>query len=295
MSRAKTAFPYRTPTDCRVDHSPWTCEAGRALSLSLEGWDRSSHVSPQATVRIDLPGVLEDMGLVARARLKLIVICETGTTGSRMSRVVWSSPLDASGVQAIRLEAPLTGDEIVSEYSLETVLVLDDPGTVRAGAPALPGSRLWTWVERWDLDGDKRGFPIHPVDFAEVFRGKGMDDAPWFIEVHGAEVEAPLMNSVVVFLNTRRTKVHEALSEGDSELVGFLRADMIRTIATVVLTHGDVDVSDLEASEDGTLGAEVIGWLRSMGTEPGYMVEEAQTQPDRFAARVASTWGMSDG
>jgi len=131
------------------------------------------------------------------------------------------------------------------------------------------------------------------VDFERDF--PEMKGAPWCVEMVSADPDSPLMSSVVVYLNTARSTVFESLETGKGELVGLLRADVIRTIIASVLSSTAVDTATLEGAEDGTLGAEVRTWLESLDPDLERVVGTARETPQRFAGLVASAWSQTDG
>jgi len=296
MSSTSSTLPYLVPNSERVQLDEWVdAEAGGRLEESVKGWDRFSVLTPSTTLRMDLNGVRGDCGLPSSANLGVVVECVTGTTGSRWSQCSPVKPL--TGEPVVTLVAPtVSGAWSASTLELRTVIVLLNDLLPTGPHAHHRGARIWEDVLRIDLDGDSRGMPVHSVDLGDAFPGQGLEGAPWFIEMMDPSPDTPFLTSFVVFLNTRREEILLSLQRGTGDFVDLLQADIIRTVVhATLMAEVSIDAADLEDCEAGTLGAEVRSWLMMLGLSLAEGVRLVRQAPDRFAARVASTWrGGSD-
>ncbi|TXD37962.1 hypothetical protein FRC96_07925 [Lujinxingia vulgaris] len=303
MSRTTVAKPFLVPSEQSIVLEEWLAFRGmdvEPLQEHLQEWDRSLVITPGIRLALDWPQIQQDIGFSSEspAELRMWTEIETGTTGSKfvVATKDHELPPGTQGNIELRLDA-LNGGQLASTVTLKVMLTFQRANiTPSPGSPWLSGSILWEASCQFDLDGDLRGFPVHPLAFSETFPGRGMKNAPWYVSIARSEPDAPFMSSVVVFVNTARQDVADALKNGSGPLERLLNADVVRTITTAVVNNESLGWEELEDSADGTLGAEVYRWLLHAGNEAGHdtveeMVQFVREEPHRFGAVCHSIWG----
>lgn len=250
--------PHRTASGESITWGPWWVRVNgerQPLSSRLPGWDYVTPVSFESRVVVDVPRVLQETGLSAAARLKLVALIDCPAT-LRRSTVVKDLD-DARGEVELVLQSPLEPGEFATSIDLSRHLVLQEQGgSPDADAPSRCGARLAeSDTKRVALEGEGARFPIEAVPFSRV----GMEPAAWVVDLTYEDLNDSFMGSVRLVVNTEHPAGQAALRSED-EVAGLvqsvLRIDVTRQLLTSIADDRSFDPSsDLSSFEDDSIGA----------------------------------------
>jgi len=235
----------------------------KTLENFLSDWDPAVSLTAAIPVTIDVQGVLDDCGLAADARMRLVTAWKSSGTFLRgcgeavdlVSSTPYHEMFIKVNVQGIKLAESL-------ELSLQLLLLHPGSNTGNPFAPYLPGSVLAkSPPHRVLLEGYGARFPVEVIDFTNT---RFPTDAGWCLYWEPSDLYQSVMANVRLYINSRHERVKRAVSEDrpeDFDIRDAIRYDVART-----LIHGALAVDEFvdhpESYEPGTIGRAVKNMIR---------------------------------
>lgn len=262
--RTPAALPYLLPPDDAVTAEPWRTIDGMEIGERLEHWDAFTDVELLQVLTVDVDAIREACGLGADSALAL----SAQWRSDRTRLAAEGEPVEL-GTLGGCLRAPVgltvPGASAGGRLELQARLLLRSPGRAPSAiSPRRPGALLWTDRQQLMLEGGAARFPISAADFASMPRFPA--SGSWALEWSNEELEAPVLGSLRLLVNSGDASLLEALRSGS----GDVRAGMVRTFVTFdvarSLVHGALGnerfVEAPGAYDEGTVGrmlSELLG------------------------------------
>jgi hypothetical protein len=171
------------------------------LPLILKGWDYTSTITLESTVRVSRDRVLRECGLPDDAEIALTALWSASSTTARSV----GTTVPVVGDRAINMAFEVAPGVAGGRLTIERLIVLVRPGT--GGAPlsaTRPGSVLWR-EPREDqasclLEGDASRFPTDVIDFGQ----SGLGDAGgiWWLHHDLTDMDANPLACLRIRINS---------------------------------------------------------------------------------------------
>lgn len=279
MSR-RVAFPFLTLDDEAVDAEPWMVSLNSADPVPAEkflaDWDSASTLRVMRGISFDHARCSECLGLDPDD-LSLAVSVQIGTGRGTMPRSlrsagVWQVPPDAP---ELRIEFDIPGATLAHRLNLRTEVILaSEPARPDSLSPRRPGSRIWQHQHDLSLEGDESRFPIMAASFSEVFKGKTMQGALWYLHWVPGDPYRDFGGAVRLYVNTDQTEFVERFNTGDPATVQTVLADVMSQIIERSL-GAERDARVLADCPEGSVGNMAKIWMKRAC--PGMGVEQLQS------------------
>jgi hypothetical protein len=285
------ARPYLEPTADGIRAGAWrlvTGEREEPLPEWIAAWDVSQKLRARRQIGLDLDRVFADTRLPRESRLAVSVVYASELE-DEARRILLEQE---DGDRAIEIEIELDGNALGSAVTLQTSLVLAEPGSPDSGLVAWRrGSVLWQESKKIRLYGDSSQFPLMEIDFKDF----DLDPAsPWFVQI-GSDLELPAMGSILLLLNQRFTLVTEAAKELDADrpelavVRSALYADVGRILAETALSHEDIG----REWPDESLGAVLKTLVATRFSQPPDELRVLRdSDPAEWAALLEARFGL---
>lgn len=301
---ARIAFPFLTIPESAVAFGGWLIgDPGAELRPApdlLENWDYERDLEVAARMDVDFSEVASALCLPTD-QLSLAAVLSIGTgTGSKPRRIDhWvEKVLDASRPD-VELAVGIPGRSLSGRLRLEAQLLLQSPIEANVAlAPKSRGARLWrTHHDVLLEDGGSSRFPVEMTSFAEHFRGRREEMAPWFLHWSKESLHADFAGSVRLYINSDYEDLAARFQEGDRCTIQAILGDvMIQMISAVLRTdHADTELS---ACEEGSVGHQVKSWMDIgfPGESSASVLSLQNRTPNRFHAALiaAADPGVED-
>jgi hypothetical protein len=290
------ALPFRTALATDVEPSVWHYELEPDVPLmigtSIPSWDYLKPLKLQREVLVHTERLRTACGLNSGNEIRLVVTIHSPQ--SRYRAVHYQSgPLggerSAESVRCVIDSANLAGDLII-----DTEVVLMSGAEARKPFLAhLPGSRLFSERVVVGLEGSSSRMPTETAKFSDQIAWLGAPRAPWYVSCAAANLHAPVMSALRLYINAEEPSFAEAARRADPLVVTLLGADVTRRIILAAL--GDEQfVRETHDYEEGTLG-EVAGRLLGMcfvGRDPAAVKAMAEREGAKFDAMIQSVMNV---
>jgi hypothetical protein len=184
---------------------------------------------------------------------------------------------------------------LAGEFALDTeVLLTTSPLTRHTFVAHLPGSRLFSETFVVQLEGPASRMPVEIVKFSEKLAWLAAPRAPWYVSCGSADMHAPVMREVRIYLNSEVSAFAEAASRADNMIVSILGADASRHILDVALNDEEFLAGEGDYAE-GTLGEAAMRLLVACfgNLPPKDAKAMAQRDRARFDAIVQSVMNVT--
>jgi hypothetical protein len=222
----------------------------------LRGWDFATSLKFDSAVTLDLNAVLQQCGLTSGARVALVALWSSSSTGLR--RLAASEEVTTSDdlVLHFEIEPGVAGGRL----TIERRIVLLRAGEATSDlAPRVPGATLWReprgMVQTIILEGDATRFPTEAVDFSRSV--VGAPEAIWWLWADLADLTANPLGAVRLYLNENNAIVRRLLGGTDDEMTRSLKEVLEWDVARALM---DRALEEPEfAAGWGTFGAGSVG------------------------------------
>lgn len=286
--------PYRQFRPESVSCEPrngWEIEA-RETTLVLEhgapfpDWDASLVFALKRRFRLNEAALLE-LGVVDPSAIRLQLVVRMITAGSLSSSVPIRVDLPQQSTQPVDVHIFPALGKLSRDLTLETsIVVLEASESMDPLVPSVPGSRVWEDQWRVRLEGGKTRLPFEILDFEDAYRGLGLADALFHVDV-AEDPDLDFEQGVRVSINSRFEKFIAAVERLEPVTTALLWDAVLRR----VLVAGIGNAFDPGGQfPESSIGAQ---WTRWFGQAfPGESIESAQRmlmeQSSRFEARIQS-------
>lgn len=261
MSNRQLSYGYNLPSETRFNVENF-CFSLDGDPLDSEettpAWNYYTDTSISAELEVDLPGVLEDLGILNRDRdaveLGAVISWYSHKTKQRGASTAISLKDGVNNLKLPPIERPISGK---LEACVKVFLVRNDALQEVDFAPTRFGSFLWE-SDKWalDLEGEGAEFPTIPLDFAK--NGINPSKALWKIEFRGSSLKDPAQNAVCVYLNSRDERILNMLNHPKSQAAiycnKFLEVDVLAHLLLWGADHAE-EVEGFEREKDDNLGS----------------------------------------
>lgn len=270
MSRP-LSLGYLTPPEDAIASTPWMVTPVGSSAIAdpevLENWQYATDLDVEKTVSVDLPKVLDSIGLGPDDELRILLVASTSKTGIQRSSEVL--PLQ-NGENSLGLR--LVGSDCGGAARLRILITSGAVSNTSRLAPRRAGSVLWSEEWRVFLEGDQSRFPTEIVSFAN--HPSAPAGAAWALEVDTSDLAAPAPGCVRLLLNSDHPVYSRLTSEPTSpEAVRtreFMRFDTARQLVSAAMTSEEFGPDEFE---EGSLGAILRARLANYFGEDGDEVE----------------------
>lgn len=210
--RSITAHPYLRPLPSLITVSGWMNPDGSPAFPEdmVRDWDPETTLDVHRFCSLDTAAIVSGCQLGRGAKLRLCIIWRSQGTGLQDMSGASGGRLDflaGTELGQRQMRALVPGESLAGEVTLETCLVLLDPGEDHGSlAPTLPGSLLWK--ERTDIivEGSGARFPVEATRFPS-----SKSSAAWSLEV-SAILDQPFLGGVRLYLNSENPAIQKMLS-----------------------------------------------------------------------------------
>lgn len=292
--RRRPVPPYRQFRPESVACEPrggWEVEA-RGETKTLEDgapfsdWDASLVFALKRRFHFNETALL-DLGVVDPEAICLQLVVRMATAGNLSSSVPFRLDLPRQAFQPVDVRiSPVLG-KLSRDLTLETsIVVLRTIGVTDPLVPSVPGSRIWEDQWRVRLEGGKTRLPFEILDFEDSYRGFGLMDALFHVDV-ADDPELEFEQGVCVSINSRFETFVSAVERLEPVATALLWDAVLRRVLVAGIGNG----FDFRGQyPEPSVGAQ---WVRWFGQAfPGESIESAQRmlveRPSRFEARVQS-------
>jgi hypothetical protein len=233
--------------------------AREPLPVILKGWDYTSTIGLESTVRISRESILTACGLASDAELALVALWSASSTTARSVGAM----VPILGDRAIKLAFEIPPGIAGGRLTIERLVVLVHSRT--AGAPLAatrPGSVLWRESREEQgsclLEGDASRFPTDVIDFGK----SGLGDAGgiWWLHHDLADLDANPLACM-------RIRINSAHPVGARLVRGAADSDEVRNVlfwdVHRLLVHAALDSDEF-----------VSGWSNFRIGSLGHTLEE---------------------
>jgi len=282
--------PYLTPLSDRVVVEQWGQQIGdqiAPLGDRLPGWDAGSDIHIRAEVFVNVEGIYEDCRLERDAKLRLVIVWESGGTKLRGSGEAVDFIHKAPSGRT-KLTAHIDGKWLADTLTLFVKLLFINSGTTpHLLVPKLSGSILLeTPPHKIQLEGDGARFPIEVIDFTTT---TFPSQAGWYLSWDPDDLAQPVLGDVRLYVNSRHPQIAAAVSDIRPETAGIreaVRLDLAQTLIRGVLLNSSF-LENPEQYAPGTIGAAVRAMIRLYFE--GYQIESVHAltrSPHEFSAHL---------
>lgn len=292
--RRRPIPPYRQFRPESIACEPnggWEVEArGETKALDdgapFSDWDASLVFTLKRRFRVSETALL-DLGAVDPDAIRLQLVVRMVTAGNLSSSMPFRLDLPRQSMQPVdvRISPPL--GKLSRDLTLETsIVVLGTIGVTDPLVPSVPGSRVWEDQWRVRLEGGKTRLPFEILDFENAFRGLGLTDALFHVDV-ADDPELEFEQAVCVSINSRFGAFVSAVERVEPVATALLWDAVLRRVLVAGLGNG----FDFRGQfPEPSVGAQWVRWFAQ--AFPGESIESAQRmlveQPSRFEARIQS-------
>lgn len=257
------ALPFRTALQTDLTLGDWHVEREPGLPVrigrSIPGWDYLMNLKLQREIHLEYSRVLSACGLDEKSKIVLVVTAHSPP--SRYRAVCYRSALLSVESKTESVKCQIDSSKLAGELSLYTELVLvKGSGTRKPFLAHLAGSRLYTETINFELEGSSSRMPVELTKFSEQLAWLGAPRAPWYISCGTADLHAPVMQVLRVYLNSEEPAFADIARRADPTLVSLLGADTARQILRSALNDDDFLAGSRDYDE-GTLGEVAVRLL----------------------------------
>src|ERR1700733_3583936 len=237
MSR-RFALPFRTALASDVELGAWHYELEPGVPIRVEGairgWDYLMNLRLLCEVIVHSQRLRATCGLAADSEIRVVVTVHSPQARYRAAHYR-SNPLIADhAAESILCEIP--GTNLAGDILIDTEVILTkSPGTRKPFLAYLPGSRLFTDRVVVELEGSSSRMPMEVAKFSEQLGWLAAPRAPWYVSCEVADLHAPVMKALRVYLNSEEPAFAEAARRADPFVVTLLGADVTRRILLAAL------------------------------------------------------------
>jgi hypothetical protein len=295
--KGEYSLPFRTAVEGNCELSPWHYRASNGDFLRLEdsipNWDYLRPLDLVRRASISGEALFTTCGLDSTSRVQLVV--SVHCPASRFREVVFRSSILESASVDIEIQFSVAGEQLADRAEVETEIILLQPSGKRSQFVAhLRGSRLYAESCTVELEGTGSRMPTELLSFSERLAWLSSPRAPWYVECRDADLRAPVMREVRVFINEDESAFADSAVKGNPIVVSLIGADIARRILLSALSDDDF----LSAHEDyptGSIG-EVAKHLVGLCFPVHSPIEVrtlAQDRPAHFDAMILSALNVT--
>lgn len=257
------------------------------LGAHLAHWDYAARVRLERCLSLDLDTAAQALRL-PREDLALDIVVTLGTGGARgerARRVAWRGRA-LHGDNPILLDCE--GHRLSRAMRLTTEIVLASAGNGSRLSPSASMARLWRDTHQVSLEPASDRFPMEVTSFKVMFPN-GEVDAPWHLEWSPADLDRDFAACVRLYLNRDLVDFTDRFAAGDATTMRLVSGAVIVQLCRGVL-DGEVIELGMAASQPGSLGGVVAGWLSMAfsGQTLATIRSTAQARPALFDSLLAS-------
>jgi hypothetical protein len=291
------ALPFKTALPADLTLGDWHYEREPGLPVrigeSIAGWDYLKEFRLQREVAFEYGRILAACGLDAKNEISLVATAHSPT--ARYREVCYrSDPLSARR-KSESIACRIDGAVLASELILTTELILTKASGVRKPFLAhLHGSRLYSESITIELEGASSRMPMEIVRFSEQLAWLNAPRAAWFVSCGTADLHAPIMRELRVYLNSDEPGFADAARRADLLLVSLIGADTSRQILRAALNDAEF-VSGSRDYDEGTLGETAVRLLSLCFGDQRAAVVKALADRDagKFDAAIQSAMNVT--
>lgn len=290
--------PFKDLIGTELDAGAWHYRADDGNLLLVEGaipgWDYLKSLGLFREVEIDGSKAASTCDLPAGAAFCVAVTAHSPS--ARFRQIVFKSKELERKPEKISIHFELAGHYLSKEVRLETDILLVRPVATKTPFVAtLPGSRLYGDVARIDLEGSGSRMPIEIADLTNQIPGLTAPGAAWHVLMETADLHAPTMRSLRVFLNSMEPRVIDAMQGGNRLILSLLGADVARRILSAAV-EDDEFVANPNDYEEGSVGeaAQRLLKLCFPGQSPSNVRAVAASNPARYESAIQSCTRLAD-
>jgi len=297
---SRFALPFLTLSDEAVRLDKWLVgapgEPFQPLGDIMEDWDYEKDIQLRTTLEVDFQRAAQDLD-IAVSDLRLGIALSLGTgAGSfpRCSRTLFLKELSSKNPACV-IEKTVIGKHLSGRLLLDLRILLAAPlDSGGALSPRKLGSRLWS-VQKNVLieDGGDARFPVEMVSFAQNFRGRLGQDAPWWLDWMPSALDADFSGNVRLYVNTDHLTTAERFEQGDPVTLQAMVADAMGQLIDVII---EGEALRLEDYDEGAVGWQAIAWAEMAfpGKSLADIRELKQRHPGRYRAAILAAAEIGD-
>ena len=290
------APPYLLPPEDAVTTEDWRTNDGSQIPERLEHWDPFTDIDLVRVVNVNIDAVRKACQLGDDSALA--VTASWVSTRTRLGAE--GAPVEIGTLDgAVRLPVAVSVPGVLAggRLDIRTRLVLRYGGGKPSPiSPRRSGAVLWTQETRIELEGAAARFPVTPADFSGIPRLP--DHGAWALEWDPEALEAPVLGTVRLLVNTGEQSLLDALRSGSTDV----RATLVRSFLTYdvarALVHGALQnerfVGAPETFDVGSVGRMLFELLSSCW--PAMPVKALASRrledPSRLDAELQSYLGL---
>jgi hypothetical protein len=276
-----------------VEPDEWLVEIhGEQLPVPnlLKGWDYSTPLRFESTLRVDRTRILSDCGLGEDASVSAIAAWWASSTNIR--QLGCSRPLTHGEhvTLAVAVPAGLAGGQL----TLQRMLILERPGRTRTTlAATTPGSILWREPRERQtkvvLEGDAARFPTEMIDFTS---SRVADpDSLWWLDHDLSDLDSTPLATLRLYLNESHPMVKKMVAGGADEVSAAV-SQVLEWDITRTMCHAALDTSEFirqwGSFRPGSLGEALELLLRRLwpGDDATSLSALRAQDPGVFEARM---------
>ena len=294
--RTPPAPPYLLPPEDSVIAEEWRANDGSRIPDRLEHWDPFTDLDLVRVVNVDIDAVRKACQLGVDSALAV-----TASWISSRTRLGAEGPPVEIGMLDGRVRLPVTvvipGVSAGGRLDVRTRLVLRTCGSEPSPiSPRRPGAVLWTQESRIELEGAAARFPVTTVDFSMI--PQLPDQGAWALEWDPDLLEAPVLGTVRLLVNSGEQPLVDALRSGSTDA----RATFVRSFVTYdvarAFVHGALQserfVDAPEIFDDGSVGRMLFELLAACwpGMPAKTLAVRRMEDPARLDAELQAFLGV---
>jgi hypothetical protein len=259
------ALPFRTALATDVELSAWHYEREPHVPVKVEesipGWDYLMPLNLQREIIVHTDRLRANCGLDPESKIRAVVTIQSPR--SRYRAVHYCSDLLGNDRSTEAVRCSVESAKLAGEILIDTEIILIGSSASRKPFLAhLPGSRLFSERITVELEGSSSRMPTEVAKFSEQLAWLGAPRAPWYVSCAAANLHAPVMSALRVYVNSDEPSFAEAARRADPLVVTLLGTDVTRQILLTAL--GDPQfLSEKHDYAEGSFG-EVAARLLSV-------------------------------
>ena len=298
----RIAFPFFTLSDSAIEARPWliALDGGdpAAAGEFLAHWDRSTAITLQRSLRVDLGIASADLG-IPEEELCLAVVTRVGTGPGRLPRLVVQSdrrevsPSDPE----VKIHLQEKGERLSTVLDLFTEIVLSNaPTRCDLLSPRQVGDRLWYDRQRTRLEGEEPRFPLEVVDLQAMLGNVPAAAAPWYLHWSPRDWARDFYGAIRLFLNSSCEEVVQRVESRDPLTLQAILADVMSQVCEGLLVDSQADAI-IAQCEQGSLGAQAGSWLKLAwpGKDVAFARAVLANRPSEFRATFLALAELGEG
>ena len=297
----RIAFPFLTLSDSAIEARPWliALDAGDPEKAGefLAHWDRSTKLTLQRTLRVNLDVAAVDLGIPLEA-LRLAVVTRIGTGSGKLPRlIVHTDRRDVCQRKPeARIHLQVEGERLSTVLDLFTEVVLASaPAEFGQLSPKHVGDRLWCRRQRTRLEGEEPRFPLEVVNLRDILGDVPAAAAPWYLHWSPHDWARDFYGAMRLFLNSNCEEVVVRVESRDPLTLQAILADVMSQVCERLLAESEPDAV-IAQCEPGSLAAQAGQWLKLAwpGHDAAFARAMLVDRPREFRATLLAVAKVED-